>query len=233
MGEWYDSQRKPSSNFRELLQEHIETANPRRKLTSEETKRLAKLEGIADKLKRGENVQNRQLQTWLSEDEYAQMEAEWQEQLELRNDLKDKPSDLNRYEEKLKQATFNYNRAEGYSSKGNHSTAKNFYNKSESLCEDALEILQEILHYDSSIRVWFDRDISFEVGGDLSADIVSLPRLVTSRSHEKLSDDSRLTSKQSVKLAVVERAIHNIGRDAAPASKPTVSKLDKFLNIDD
>ena len=140
---------------------------------------------------------------------------------------------MKRYEEKLRKATFNYNRAEGYSSKGKHSTAKKFYDKSESLCEDALEILQEILHYDSSLRVWFDRDISFEVGGDLSADIVSLPRLVTSRSHEKLCDDSRLTSKQSVKLAVVERAMHNIGKDAVPASKETVSKLDKFLNMDD
>ena len=84
--------------------------------------------------------------------------------------------------------------------------------KSESLCEDTLEILQEILHYDSSLRVWFDRDISFEVGGDLSADIVSLPRLVTSRSHEKRNEDSRITSKQSVKVSVVERAAFNIGR---------------------
>ena len=178
-------------------------------------------------------MQNRQLQTWLSDDEYAQIEVEWKEQLELRGELKDKPSDLKRYEEKLKQATFNYNRAEGYSSKGKHSTAKKFYDKSESLCEDALEMLQEILHYDGSLRVWFDRDISFEVGGDLSVDIVSLPRLVTSRSNEKLSDDSRLTSKQSVKLAVIERAMHNIGRDAAPPSKPTASKLDKFLSTDD
>ena len=216
-----------------MLQERIEKANPRRKLTVKEAKRLAKLETIADKLKRGENVQNRQLQTWLSEDEYAQIEAEWQEQLELRVELKEKPSDLKRYEEKLKQATFNYNRAEGYSSKGKYSTAKKFYNKCESLCEEALEKLQEILHYDSTLRVWFDRDISFEVGSSLSADIVSLPRLVTSRSHEKLSDDSRLTSKQSVKLAVVERAIHNIVRDVAPASKDDVSKLDKFMNIDD
>ena len=233
MSEWFDNQNKSNSNFRQLLQERIEKANPRRELTSEETKCFNKLEGIAEKLKRGENVQNRQLQTWLSEDEYAQLEYEWKEHLELRNELKDKPSDLKRYEEKLKQATFNYNRAEGYSSKGKHSTAKKFYDKSESLCEDALEILQEILQYDSSLRIWFDRDISFEVGGDLSADIVSLPRLVTSRSHEKLSDDSRLTSKQSVKLAVVERAMHNIGRDAAPASKDDVSKLDKFLNVDD
>ena len=233
MSEWYDNQIKPSSSFRNLLQERIEKANPRRKLNAEETNRLRKLEAIADKLKRGENVQNRQLKTWLSEDEYAQLEYEWKEQLELRSELRDKPSDLKRYEEKLREATFNYNRAEGYSSKGKHNTAKTFCNKSESLCDDALEILQEILHYDSSLRVWFDRDISFEVGGDLSADIVSLPRLVTSRSYEKLCGDSRLTSKQSVKLAVVERAMHNIGRDAAPASKDDVSKLDKFLNTDD
>ena len=233
MSEWLDNQKKTCGNFRQLLQQRLEKANPRRELTSEETKRLNKLEAIAEKLKRGENVQNRQLQTWLSEEEYEKVECEWKEQLELRNELKDKPSDLKRYEEKLKQATFNYNRAEGYSSKGKHNTAKKFYNKSESLCEDALEILQEILHYDSSLRVWFDRDISFEVGGGLSADIVSLPRSVTSRSHEKLNGDSRLTSKQSAKLAVVERAMHNIDRDTAPVSKDNVSKLDKFMNIDD
>ncbi len=233
MSEWYDSQKKPNSNFQKFLQERLEKTNPRRTLTAEEERRLSKLEAIVSKLRRGENVQNRQLKTWLSSDEYAQIEAEWQEQIELREELKDKPRDLKRYEKKLREATFNYNRAEGYSRKGKDTTAKKFYNKSESLCEDALEILQEILHYDSSLRVWFDRDISFEVGGDLSADIVSLPRLVTSRSNEKLSDDSRLTSKQSVKLAVVERAMHNIGRDAAPASKDDVSKLNKFLNTDD
>ena len=85
------------ANFRKLLQERIEKVNPRRKLTTEETKRLSNLEAIADKLKRGEIVRNRQLQTWLSEDEYAQIEAEWKEQLELREELKDKTSDLKRY----------------------------------------------------------------------------------------------------------------------------------------
>ena len=92
---------------------------------------------------------------------------------------------------------------------------------------------QEILHNDSSLRIWFDRDIGFEVGEDLSADIVSLSRLVTLCSHEKLSDDSRLTSKQIVRLAVVERAMHNIARNTAPATEDDVSKLDKFLNTDD
>ena len=77
MSEWLDSQKKPASNFRKLLQERIEKANPRRELTAEETKRINKLEGIADKLKRGENVQNRKLKTWLSEVKYAEVDAEW------------------------------------------------------------------------------------------------------------------------------------------------------------
>ena len=64
------------------------------------------LEGIADKLKCGENVQNRQLQTWLSEDEYEHLEYEWQEQLELSSELKDKPSESKRYEEQLNKANF-------------------------------------------------------------------------------------------------------------------------------
>ena len=213
MSEWYNSQKKPSSNFRKVLQERSDKTNTRRKLAKDETTKLSKLEGIAEKLKRGDNVQNRQLQTWLSEDEYAQVDIEWQEQLEIREELKDKPDELERYEKKLKQATFYYNRAEGYSSKGKHTTAKTFCSKSESVCEDALEILQEILHYDGYLRIWFDRDISFSVGEGLSADIVSLPRLVTSRSNERLNEDSRITSKKSVKLTVVERAIDAVGRD--------------------
>ena len=56
MSEWFYSQKKTNSDFRKLLKERIEKANPRRELTNEETKRLRKLEVIADKLKRGENV---------------------------------------------------------------------------------------------------------------------------------------------------------------------------------
>ncbi len=97
MSELFDSQTKPSGNSRKLLQEQLEKANPRRKLTSEEATWLAKLETISDKLKRGENVQNRQLQTWLCEPDYAQIEEEWQERLEMREELKDNPSELKRY----------------------------------------------------------------------------------------------------------------------------------------
>jgi hypothetical protein len=61
MSECHDNQKQSISNIRQLLQERINNFNPRRNLTAEEAKRLPKLETIADKLKRGENVQNLQL----------------------------------------------------------------------------------------------------------------------------------------------------------------------------
>jgi len=67
MSEWLDNQKKSNVSIRQLLQKRIDKANPRRELTTEEAKRINKLEEIANKLKRGENVQNRQLQTWLSD----------------------------------------------------------------------------------------------------------------------------------------------------------------------
>ena len=52
MSEWLDNQKQSSGNFRQLLQERIAKANPRRELTAEQVKRLNKLEAIAEKLKR-------------------------------------------------------------------------------------------------------------------------------------------------------------------------------------
>ena len=232
MTEWNDSQKKPSGKLRKLLQERIDKTNPRRILTAEENKRLAKLGAIADKLKRGENVQNRQLQTWLSEDEYAQIEVEWLEQLEIRDELKEKPSDLKRYENKLKEAIMMRNRSDAYHRKGKKSAAYKLDSKCESLCEDALEILQEIVAADASLQIWFDRHLDFEHGSLIDASLGNLPRLVTSRSIEKLSDDSRLVKKIDVKISVVECAIYSIGRDTAVSSKGNSFMLEKFLNTD-
>jgi len=46
-----------------------EKANRSSKLIADEAQRLAKMQPIFDNLKREENVQNSQLQTWLSQNE--------------------------------------------------------------------------------------------------------------------------------------------------------------------
>ena len=232
MSEWQDSHKDSSDNFRKFLQERLDKTNPRRTLTAEEERRLSKLEAIADKLKRRESVQNCQLQTWLSEDECAQVDIEWQEQLELRKELKDKPDELKRYEDKLKEAIMMRNRSDAYHRKGKKSAAYKLDSKCESLCEDALEILQEIVAADASLQIWFDRNLDFAHGSLIDASLGNLPRLVTSRSIEKLSDDSRLVKKIDVKIGVVERAIYSIGRDTEVSTNGDRLMLENFLNTE-
>ena len=73
---------------------------------------------MLDTLRRGENVWNRQLQSWLSADEYEQLAADWDTQKQLREEFKDKPSELKRYEDKLKEAIMMRNRSDAYHRKG-------------------------------------------------------------------------------------------------------------------
>ena len=179
-------------------------------LSKKEQQQLVKLEGLLDRLIRKKNVQNRQLATWMTDDEYEIYESEWESQKQIREELKEKPNELKRYEDKLKQAIFNYSRAEGYSTKGNHITAKKFHNKSESFCEEALEILQELVHADASIQQWFDRTLDFDASGDLSLSPVAMPRVITSRSLDKQSTDMRVMSKREVKISTLEMAISEL-----------------------
>ena len=164
MSEWYHIHKKPRSNFCKLPQKRIEKALPRGNLTAKEAKRLAKLEAIAEQLKRGENVQNCQLQTWLCTDEYKQIASEWDTQKPFKEELKDKPDELKRCEGKLKEAIMMRNRSDSYHRKGKKSAAYKLDSKCESLCEDALEILQEIVAVDASLQIWVDRNLDFAHG---------------------------------------------------------------------
>jgi hypothetical protein len=49
-------------------------------------------------LRRGKNQKNRRLATWLIEAENQNLESDWESQQEIREELKDKPDELRRYE---------------------------------------------------------------------------------------------------------------------------------------
>ena len=180
------------------------------------------------------NVQNRQLATWLTEEEYESFESDWESQQQIREELKEKPDELKRYENKLHQATFNDNKAERFRKKGNKDKSTRFRNISESLCEDALEILQEIVDADSSLQMWFDRGLDFGHGSLVDAQLGNLPRVVTSRSQDTQSTDSRLLSKREVKIATVEMAISALlavgVADTKERKERDSAKLREFLS---
>ena len=73
------------------------------------------------------------------------------------------------------------NRSDAYHRKGKKAAAYKLDSKCESLCEDTLEILQEIVAADASLQIWFDRYLDFEHGSLIDASLGNTPRLVTSR----------------------------------------------------
>ena len=207
MSEWQGMQHKPNTKLRDLLKSKKAKTRKLSKLSKTEQNRLVKLNRMLDELRRGENVKNRRLATWLTEVEYESFESDWESQQQIREEQKDKPDELRRYENQLHQATFNDNKAERFRKRGNKDKSTKFRNLSESHCEDALEILQEIVDADASLHMWFDRGLDFVHGSLVDAHLGNLPRVITSRSLDRQTTDSRLMSKREVKIATVEWAI--------------------------
>lgn len=182
-------------------------------------KRLAKLKGLLGRLQAGQNVQNRDLRTWLSAEAYEQFEAEWAEQKELRVELSDKPEVVREYEELLRTATFWHNRAVAAEARGQAAHGK-LDDRATDFYERALERLEESVRTDPSLHVWFDRDLDFSAGSELQANAGSMPIVVTSRSADNRGGGLATVkqTKQQVKLAAVEREIWNLQADSDGAS---------------
>ena len=63
------------------------------------------------------------------------------------------------------------NRSDAYHRKSKKSAAYKLDSKCESLWQDALEILREIVAADASMQIWFDRHLDFEHGSFIDASL--------------------------------------------------------------
>ena len=192
------------------------------------------MESALCRLKRGENVQNRDLKAWLGAERYAIFEAMQREQVELRDGLENKPAEIVEYERRLKAAVFADNKAEGYSARRKFDAALKARHKAEQLFEQTLEYLQEIVAEDASLRDWFDRDTAWTIDGEAGANAVSMPKVVTSKSKAKKSGGMlvRKQSTREMKIYAIEIALAQMAADkmmdgemSAEASRAALLKL--------
>ena len=191
--------------------------------------RLAKLNDLLDRLKRGEIVQNRQLQTWLGEQGYKEYEDNWSNTVDQRNMLNGKDGAIIEYEELLKKAILLYNRGENASNRRLKS-ARQFRSKAESAFEKALMYLEEQLSVDPSLQMWLDRHCDFTTNGNLSLDPIGMPRAITSRSLDNMSGGIKTDSKRKCKINAVESEIERIQNPTVQLSETDISeKLEKLM----
>ena len=76
MSEWQNLQQKPNTKLRDLLKTNQAKTRKLSELSKNEQNRLEKLNGMLDEVRRGKNVQNRRLATWLTKTGYEGFESD-------------------------------------------------------------------------------------------------------------------------------------------------------------
>ena len=175
------------------------------------TKRHLKLTALLERLESGKDVQNRDLRRWLSAEEFTDYVQAWDKQLELRAELKDKPTALTEYEARLRKAMLAYNKGEGARTRGKSKAAPKHFAHAEALFERLHVYLDEIIAADAGLLVWFDRDIDSSTFGLTPG---TVPYVVTSRSLDNNGGGllSHKRMKRDIKLDAVEQAIRDLER---------------------
>lgn len=195
-------------------------------LTADEYNRLALLNKLLAQQLNGKTVGKAAIERALAEDEFAEYEHSLTQPITSAELLyaEGVPDVLKRYNIKLREADFQYNKYERMADlksvrRANYKrdTLSKTYNKSEHLYELALEYLQEQIELSQQNREgdrltrWLDRDVDFTTAGNLGIDVDGVPRVKGSTSHYAL--DAGLP-KLSVRLKREQCVLQSLLRAA-------------------
>lgn len=224
-----------------------------------ELTKLSKLNDMLEKMLRNKNVSNKQMQSTLTADEYANYIAS----LDLVSHSVEimygdgMPSELRDYNTYVRRADFQNNKFEKMHGektfrKKNYTTASitAASNKAESLYEDALERLGEIWGVAShaerfELQNWLDREIDLEEGTNskLSIDCGGIPRVRGSKSKNALDSGlpklSKRLKRKECQLQALRSAACAIAFEAEVVEEVAVSssviknKLQDLLKLRD
>ena len=202
--------------------------------------RVARLKELIRRLDSGVDVQARDIKTVIGAEHYKEYKRNWEEQIQLRT--QEKPDEIKTYEAMLKQALLLNGKLEAYS--GRKSVKSNVIvnraekkreieGKTDAAFERAREYLEEILEQDPSLKIWFDRDIDLSIDGNVSLDPIGMPRVITSRSMERLSGAKEhfgLMSKREMKMDALKSRLEAIERESTTQSNTESVKLREILS---
>lgn len=160
-----------------------------------ELKIQVRLQTLIKKIKHGKYVSMRDLESILGKDGVAEYRHRWDCEMSMRPDPQNTPFGFRRYIRLLHKADF--------------ARMKRRYTDEASLCESAIEELEELLHFHPSFDFWLDRSAVFEGADVIDPNVESMPRLTTSKSI--WNKNPRPLKKQEVMLHVFESALGDLG----------------------
>jgi hypothetical protein len=193
--------------------------------------RKKRIKELMRMLEKGLEVAKRDFDIAVGKDFAKLYKQRWAEQQELRKI--EVPGEVKEYEQILQEAVMWHGRLDAYSGR-NPKTGKliinrkqitdDMKNKTDGLFERAYEKLQEIIDADKSLITWFDRDIDFSFGSNIDISPTQMPRVITSKSLENLSQGQLKTmhnwqTMAEVKLAVLSLALEELDKQERTAEE--------------
>ena len=193
--------------------------------------RKKRIKELMRMLEKGLEVAKRDFDIAVGKDFAKLYKQRWAEQKELRNI--EVPEAVKEYEQMLQEAVMWHGRLDAYSGRNpkvgkvivnRKKVMEDTKNKTDGLFERAYEKLQEIIGADKSLMVWFDRGIDFSFNTHLGIDPVRMPRVITSKSLENLSQGQFKTmhnwqTMAQVKLDVMALAFEELAKQERTAEE--------------
>lgn len=145
-----------------------------------EIKKIKRIQTLIDRLDNEQTVTRGSLLRVLGEEGLKGFDREWT--LEL-NSRSYKPKEIVEYSKRVRRGLIYYALGDKQSLKGDGYKARKSFHKAESILENAVEYLREVVSSDSSLRLWIDREVGF--GIEVEYCPIGIPRPVWSSSNYK------------------------------------------------
>jgi len=170
-------------------------------------RRYIALAELETQLRNGKHVQNRTLQTHLTQAQYTAIQAAWTQQQLIRSGSKQKPDAIKRYEAELNRAQLQDIKAKDLYKRGHADGAAAIQELCTIQIQTLIAEIEAAIIDDPTLSQWLDRPIPT---ADSTLAVDQMPRAITSS-----SKSCRVVrkSKADIKLEAVQAAMRELVQD--------------------
>lgn len=144
------------------------------------SKKIKRIKTLIERLENNQSVSRGSLSRVLGEIGLRNFDKEWGLELESRND---KPKEIVEYSQRIRRGLIYYALGDKQSIKGDGYNSRKSFQKSESILENAVQYLRDVVSTDSSLKWWIDREVGF--GIEVEYCPIGIPRPIWSKSNNK------------------------------------------------
>jgi hypothetical protein len=172
-------------------------------------KRIRRIELLIHRFDNGGSVTRSSIERVLGATGLSRLDTEWMNEKSSRNY---KPKEIVEYSQRVRRGLIYYALGDKQSLKGDGYKARKSFHKAESILENAVEYLREVVSTDSSLRLWVDRDVGFGIEVELCP--VGIPRPVWSNSNYKSQCSLPKVTKKDIAREMLQTELEKlVGRE--------------------